>query len=133
MATKTITGIKAGKTSIIASYSDGGVTKTASVNFTVKPIAPTLTFSVNGTQLTYNGNNQLLGTVSYNGDGQAKYYVSTSNSAPSASADGWKNVPSDGKIYAINAGTYYVFLQASAGTNYTAVTGKSGKTTGKKI
>lgn len=133
MATKTIKGIKAGKTSIIASYTDGGVTKTASVNFTVNPIAPTLTFSVNGTQLTYNGNNQLLGTVSYNGDGQAKYYVSTSNSAPSASADGWKNVPSDGKIYAINAGTYYVFLQASAGTNYTAVTVKSGNTTGKEI
>ena len=133
MATKTITGIKAGKTSIIASYTDGGVTKTASVNFTVKPIAPTLTFSVNDTPLTYNGNNQLLGTVSYNGDGQAKYYVSTSNSAPSASADGWSNVPSDGKIYAINARTYYVFLQASAGTNYTAVTVKSGNTTGKEI
>ena len=133
MATKTIKGIKAGTTSIIASYTDGGVTKTASVNFTVKPIAPTLTFSVNGTPLTYNGNNQLLGTVSYNGDGQAKYYVSTSNSAPSASANGWSNVPSDGKIYAINAGTYYVFLQASAGTNYTAVTVKSGNTTGKEI
>ena len=133
MATKTIKGIKAGKTSIIASYTDGGVTKTASVNFTVKPIAPTLTFSVNDTPLTYNGNNQLLGTVSYNGDGQAKYYVSTSNSAPSASANGWSNVPSDGKIYAINAGTYYVFLQASAGTNYTAVTVKSGNTTGKEI
>ena len=133
MATKTITGIKAGKTSIIASYSDGGVTKTASVNFTVKPIAPTLTFSVNGTPLTYNGNNQLLGTVSYNGDGQAKYYVSTSNSAPSASATGWSNVPSDGKIYAINAGTYYVFLQASAGINYIAVTVKSGNTAGKEI
>ena len=130
---KTINGIKAGTTTISASFTDGGVTKTASVNFTVKPIAPTLTFSVNGTQLTYNGNNQLLGTVSYNGDGQAKYYVSTSNSAPSASANGWSNVPSDGKIYAINAGTYYVFLQASAGTNYTAVTVKSGNTTGKEI
>ena len=130
---KTINGIKVGSTTISASYTDGGVTKIASVNFTVNPIAPTLTFSVNGTQLTYNGNNQLLGTVSYNGDGQAKYYVSTSNSAPSASANGWSNVPSDGKIYVINAGTYYVFLQASAGTNYTAVTVKSGNTTGKEI
>ena len=31
---KTIKGIKAGTTSIIASYTDGGVTKTASVSFT---------------------------------------------------------------------------------------------------
>ena len=113
---KTINGIKVGSTTISASFTDGGVTKTASVNFTVKPITPTLTFSVNDTQLTYNGKNQLLGTVSYNGDGQAKYYVSTSNSAPSASANGWSNVPSDGKIYAINAGKYYVFLQAFGGT-----------------
>ena len=36
---KTIKGIKAGTTSILASYTDGGVTKTASVNFTVKKIA----------------------------------------------------------------------------------------------
>ena len=75
MATKTITGIKAGKTSIIASYSDGGVTKTASVNFTVKPIAPTLTFSVNGTPLTYNGNNKKKKKNSYKGERQAKYYL----------------------------------------------------------
>ena len=125
----TITGIHVGTTTITASY--GG--KTATTQFTVQAIDASLTFAVNSTALTYNGNNQLLGTVSYNGDGQAKYYVSTSNSAPAANASGWSNVPSDGKIYAKNAGTYYVFLQATAGTNYNAVAVKAGNTTGKQI
>ena len=130
---KTITGIKAGTTTITATYIDGGVTKTSQVSFTVSKVNPSLTFSVNSTSLTYNGAAQLLGTVSYTGDGQAKYYVSTSNSAPSASASGWVNVPSDGKIYATNAGTYYVFLQATEGTNYNSVAVKAGNTTGKAI
>ena len=127
---KTIRGVNAGTTTITVSY--GG--KTATAQITVQPIDATLTFAVNSERLVYaHGNGLLLGTVSYNGDGQAKYYVSTSNSTPSASASGWNNVPSDGKIYVINAGTYYVFLQATAGRNYNAVAVKAGNTTGKTI
>ena len=129
-----IKGIKAGSTTITASYTEGSVTVTSpGVQFTVNPVTPTLTFAVNNTDLTYNGEPQLIGTVTYGGDGQAKYYISTSNTAPAANASGWANVPSDGKIYATNAGTYYVFLQATAGTNYGAVGVKTGNSTGKEI
>ena len=41
----TITGIKYGTTTITASYTDGGVTKTSSVSFSVAAIAPTLSFT----------------------------------------------------------------------------------------
>ena len=127
---KTITGIKVGQTTITATY--GGVTSN-SVTFTVTSIDASLTFAVNTTSLTYDGNEKILGTVIYNGDGQAKYYVSTSNSAPSASASGWVNCTDGTYVKATNAGTYYVFLQAAAGTNYNAVAVKAGNTTGKQI
>ena len=127
---KTITGIKAGTTTITATY--GGVTSN-SVSFTVGKIDASLTFDVNSSPLIYDGTPKTLGTVSYDGDGQVKYYVSTSNSAPSASASGWVNCSDGTDVEATNAGTYYVFLQATEGTNYNAVAVKSGNTTGKQI
>lgn len=125
----TITGIKAGTTTITASY--GGKTATASI--TVSAIAPTLTFTVNSTSLTYNGSAQKLGTVTYNGDGTAYYYISTSNSVPSATESGWTAIANGGEVKYTNAGTYYVHLKATAGNNYTAVNPKLGNSTGKAI
>ena len=125
----TITGIKAGTTTITASY--GGKTATASI--TVSAIAPSLTFTVNTATLTYDGSAKKLGTVSYNGDGTAYYIVSTSSTVPAANASGWTAVPSNKEITYINAGTYYVHLKATAGTNYTAVNPKIGNSTGKQI
>lgn len=132
MANKvTITGIKYGTTTITASYTDGGKTVTASVNnFKVTAIAPTLTFAA-GTPPTYNGGQQSLGTVSYNGDGTAYYYIQKATSqpaTPSASASGWTAISNGGKISAKEAGTYYIFLKAvgKAGGNYTGVEPKVG-------
>ena len=139
---KTITGLKAGTTRITASYTDGGVTKTSYIDFTVSKIDATLTFTVNDTTLTYNGNPQKIGTINYTGDGTVKYYVSTSNSAPGASASGWVTISSwtttngASKTFNVtrtNVGTYYIFLQASEGTNYNAVAVKAGNSTGKSI
>ena len=128
MATTYINGIKHGTTKIIATYTDGSVTKTSEVTFVVNTINASLSLTVNSTALTYNGSQQLLGTVNYNGDGQAKYYISTTNTAPSASASGWVNCSNGTQIKQTNAGTYYIFLQATAGTNYNAVGVKAGTT-----
>lgn len=132
MANKvTITGIKYGTTTITASYTDGGKTVTASVNnFKVTAIAPTLTFAA-GTPPTYNGGQQSLGTVSYNGDGTAYYYIQKATSqpaTPSASASGWTKISNGGTISATDAGTYYIFLKAvgATGGNYTEVSPKQG-------
>lgn len=132
MANKvTITGIKYGTTTITASYTDGGKTVTASVNnFKVTAIAPTLTFAA-GTPPTYNGGQQSLGKVSYNGDGTAYYYIQKATSQPaipSASASGWTAISNGGTISATDAGTYYIFLKAvgKAGGNYTEVSPKQG-------
>ena len=130
----TITGIKAGTTTITASY--GG--KTATAQITVSAIAPTLTFTASSSTLTYNGSTQHIGTVSYNGDGTAYYIVSTTNSVPAASASGWTSVTNGTTIKssAATATTYYVFLKATAteGTNYIGVDPKSAgsKAIGKR-
>jgi hypothetical protein len=71
--------------------------------------------------------------VTYNGDGTAYYYISTSNSVPSATASGWTAIVNGGEVKYTNAGTYYVHLKATAGTNYTAVNPKLGNSTGKEI
>ena len=92
----------------------------------------TLTFTVNSSSLVYNGSAQTIGTVSYNGDGQAKYYVSTSNTTPGSGVT-WTNISDGGEVKMTNAGTYYVFLQSTAGTNYPAVSVKLGNSTGKTI
>ena len=132
MANKvTIKGIKYGTTTITASYTDGGKTVTTSVkDFQVTAIAPTLTFAA-GTPPTYNGGPQSLGTVSYNGDGTAYYYIQKATSqppTPSASASGWTAISNGGTISAQDAGTYYIFLKAvsDTGDNYTGVNPKVG-------
>ena len=139
----TINGIKAGTTTITASYTDGGVTKTASVSFTVNSVAATLTFAVNSTSLTYTGNAQKIGTITYTGDSSGVYYlVKTNNSTPAANDSGWTKITSwtstsgETKTFNVNqtnAGTYYVFLKADAGTSYNAVSIKLGNSTGKAI
>jgi hypothetical protein len=107
---------------------------TSGLTQTLRITAPTttLTFNVNSASLVYNGAAQTLGTVSYNGDGQAKYYVSTSNTTPGSGVT-WTNISNGGEVKMTNAGTYYVFLQSTAGTNYPAVSVKLGNSTGKAI
>lgn len=131
---KTITGIKAGTTTITATYTDGGVTLSSSVDFTVGKVNATLTFTpVSGT-LTYNGSAQTIGKIFYDGDGTVSYAVVKATSQPSVPSSGWTNITSGwttvtgGKEINISsssgdAGTYYVFLRATEGTNYNAVTG----------
>ena len=134
MANKvTITGIKYGTTTITASYTDGGKTVTASVkDFQVTAIAPTLIFTAVTPSPTYEeGVYQSLGTVSYNGDGTAYYYIQKATSqpaTPSPSASGWTAISDGGKISAEDAGTYYIFLKAVGkdGGNYTGVEPKVG-------
>ena len=137
----TITGIKAGTTTITATYTDGGVTKSSSVTFTVTALTPTLTFTANSTTLYYTGSNQNIGTILYSGDGTVYYKVVKATSQPSVPTDGWTSVAinssnwtsvSGGKQLTIqsssntgDAGTYYVFLKSDAGTGYAAVAGKS--------
>ena len=133
----TITGINAGTTTITASY--GGKTATASI--TVSAIAPTLSYTKASGDITYDGTRKAIGTVSYNGDGQAYYLVIKATSQPSTPAanattgTGWVSVSNGGTVYATNnnvasgAGTYWVFLKADAksgGGNYTAVSPKYG-------
>lgn len=132
----TINGIKAGTTTITASYTDGGVTKTASVAFTVNSVAATLTFGANSTTLRYKGSAQKIGTITYTGDSSNVYYlVKTNNSTPAANDSGWTKISSwtttNGAtktldINQTNAATYYVFLKADAGTSYNAVSIKQG-------
>ena len=129
----TIKGIKYGTTTITASYTDGGKTVTTSVkDFQVTAIAPTLIFTAVTPSPTYKkGVSQSLGTVSYNGDGTAYYYIQKATSqpaTPSPSASGWKAISDGGKISAEEAGTYYIFLKAvgKAEGNYTGVEPKVG-------
>ena len=129
----TIKGIKYGTTTITASYTDGGKTVTTSVkDFKVTAIAPTLIFTAVTPSPTYEkGVSQSLGTVSYNGDGTAYYYIQKATSQPaipSASASGWTAISNGGTISATDAGTYYIFLKAvgKAGGNYTEVSPKQG-------
>lgn len=87
----------------------------------------TLTFTATDSTLTYNGSTQNIGTINYTGDGTAKYVVSTSSTKPADSAI--NTTVTNGttiKSSSANADTYYVYLIASAGTNYKAVSSKQG-------
>ncbi len=125
---KTIKGIKAGTTSIIASYTDGGVTKTASVNFTVKKIAgssgtvsnPVSQVYKDGTQTNYSfqlGISGATGTVTYPTSITVKN-GSTNITGWSCNSSGVLTVP-----YTQGAGTYTVTgnITVAESTNYNAV------------
>ena len=134
MATKTITGIKAGKTSIIASYSDGGVTKTASVNFTVNKIAgssgkvsnPASQVYKDGTQTNYSFQLGITGAT-----GTVTYPTSITVKKGSTTITGW-TCTNSGVLtvpYTQGAGTYTVTgnITVAESTNYNAV-GATSKT-----
>ena len=109
----TITGIKAGTTSITATY--GGVTSN-SVSFTVSKATGYLTATK--TDRTYNGSSQVLAVVSTN---SGDYYFGNGSSTTSApSSWGTKNT----SYSATNAGTYYIWGKADASTNYNSVSQK---------
>lgn len=77
---------------------------------------PTASANINSSTLTYSGSaQQLLGTASTNG-GTLKYYCSTSDTTPLASAtSGWSTT----KPTATAAGTYYLWYQVVGdGNNY---------------
>ena len=132
----TITGIKGGSyTDITATF--GGVTSNV-VRVTVNATTPALTYTPAPGTITYNGSRLGIGTITYNGDGQAAYLVIKADSqpsTPSASATtgtGWINASNGDTVYATksgvasDAGTYWVFLKSSAGTNFVAVNPKYG-------
>ena len=106
----TIKGIKAGTTTIIASYTDGGVTKTASVSFTVSQATGYLTAST--TNRTYNGSPQTIATIATN---SGDYYFGLGSSTTSGpSSWGSKNT----ELSVTDAGTYYVWAKCDANTGY---------------
>ena len=131
---KTIKGIKAGTTTITASYTDGGVTKTASVNFTVKKIAgssgtvsnPASQVYKDGTQTPYSfqlGISGATGTVTYPTSITVKN-GSTTITGWSCNSSGVLTVP-----YTQGAGTYTVTgdITVAESTNYIGV-GATSKT-----
>lgn len=139
----TIKGIKAGSTTITASYTEGNVTVTSTgITLNVSRIDPVLSFSPSPSTLIYDGTAKTLGTINYNhndqtGLGQAYYYVSTSSTAPAANASGWitcsdgstvVKLPGASNPNIVNAGTYHVYLKATQGTCYNAVSVKDGGT-----
>ena len=112
----TITGIKAGTTTITASYTDGGVTKTSSVNFTVSKATGYLTATT--ANKTYNGSSQTIASIATN---SGTYYFGLGSSTTSGpSSWGTANTA----LQATNAGTYYVWAKCDTSTNYNAVTAK---------
>ena len=131
----TITGIHAGTTTITASYTIGNVTRTADAQITVSQGTAALTFEQASGTITYDGTRKSIGIVHYTGNGTAYYMVikaSSQPSTPAANASGWVEVTDGGTVYATGegvasgAGTYYVFLKATAGTDYAAVDPKYG-------
>lgn len=125
---KTIKGIKVGTTTISASYTDGGVTKTASVNFTVKKIAgssgtvsnPASQPYKDGTQTNYSfqlGISGATGTVTYPTSITVKN-GSTTITGWSCNSSGVLTVP-----YTQGVGTYTVTgnITVAESTNYNAV------------
>lgn len=135
MATKTITGIKAGQTTITASYTEGGVTKTASVqNFTVSKIAgssgtvsnPASQAYKDGTQTNYSFQLGITGAT-----GTVSYPTSITVKKGSTTVTGW-TCNSSGVLtvpYTQGAGEYTVTgnITVAESDNYNAV-GATSKT-----
>ena len=112
----TIKGIKTGTTTITASYTDGGVTKTSSVNFTVSKATGYLTATT--TNKTYNGSAQTIASIATN---SGTYYFGLGSSTASGPSS-WGNANT--ALQATSAGTYYVWAKCDASTNYNAVDAK---------
>ena len=118
--------------SVTATYSgkSGSVT-----GISVSKIDPVLIFdTAYQTPTTYDGYQKCLGYIAYTGDGTVYYQVikaTSQPSVPSASDSGWINIGGGNYIYgseeniATDAGTYYVFLKSTAGTNYNEVNPKA--------
>ena len=130
----TITGIKAGTTRITASYTEGGITKTSYVDFTVSKIAGSSGSVVNpnsqaykdGTQTNYSfqlGISGATGTVTYPTTITVKK-GSTTVTGWSCNSSGVLTVP-----YTQGAGTYTVTgnITVAESDNYNAV-GATSKT-----
>ena len=113
---KTITGLNVGNTTITAYYTDGGVTKSSSINFTVTQADGFLTATT--TNRTFNGSNQTIATIATN---SGTYYFGLGSSTTSQPSS-WGNANTD--LQAKNAGTYYVWGKCDASTNYNAVAPK---------
>mgnify|MGYP002621238573 CR=1 FL=1 len=101
--------------------------ETAAVEFTIAKATASVTTApaaVSGT-LVANGSAQALVTAGEATGGTLKYYVSTTNSAPTTETEGWTTTVSTGT----DADTYYVwyYVEGDANHNSTAVTAISGE------
>ena len=103
---KTINGIKVGSTTIIASFTDGGVTKTASKTITVvKATGSVSTIPVNA-NVVYGSGNKLCSAGS--GTGTMMYRVGSTGSFSST-------IPTTSGL---NAGTYTLYYYAAESDSY---------------
>ena len=105
---KTITGIKVGQTTITATYTEGGVTKTSSIaNFTVSKADGYVSTAPTNSSAVYGSGSYLCSAGS--GTGTMMYRVGTtgnfSSTRPTTSG--------------LNAGTYPVYYYAAESTSYT--------------
>ena len=103
---KTIKGIKVGLTTISASFTDGGVTKTASVDFTVVKAAGSVSTVPVNANAVYGSENKLCSAGS--GTGTMMYRVGSignfSSTIPTTSG--------------LNAGTYTLYYYAAESDSY---------------
>ncbi|MBO7589599.1 MAG: hypothetical protein J6T18_09275, partial [Bacteroidaceae bacterium] len=86
--------------------------------FTISPVASGVTdapATVSG-DLTYTGSSQALVTAGTATGGTLKYYVSTTNSTPATTADGWIETVPTGTA----AGTYYIWYYVAGDANHTS-------------
>ena len=110
VGTTTITAsITAGDTYAAASNTYTLTVSKAAASVTTAPAAVTST-------LTYSGEAQTLVSTGEATGGTLKYYVSTTNSTPETTADGWTDVASTGT----DAATYYVWYYVEADGNHTS-------------
>ena len=103
---KTINGIKVGLTTISASFTDGGVTKTASVDFTVVRAAGSVSTIPVNANAVYGSGNKLCSAGS--GTGTMMYRVGTTGNFSST-------IPTTSGL---NAGTYTLYYYAAESDSY---------------
>ena len=125
--TRTITGLKGGQLNINISLTDGGVTKTTSVNnFTVNKTDITPTVSMSG--YTYGGSLPSgKPSISGNtGNGTVTYYYNTTNS--NSGGTQWTNMSST----SLNAGDYWMYAVVGSTDIYNGATTSTVKFTVSK-